>query len=150
MLKARIVMVATTIMLLAELVPNSQAQEQKAETLRKQDISVEALEGLNYPPIARLGRVSGRVVVRVTLDERGKVLSASALSGHNVLAQAAIANAKEWRFHPSPDKTAEIVYEFRIIDECVQDESATRFHFEVPNSVLITDCAKLVQPSTRK
>ncbi len=54
-----------------------------------------------YPPIARTARASGTVVVQVTVDEGGKVISASAVSGPPLLRQAAVQTAYSWRFTPT-------------------------------------------------
>jgi TonB family protein len=54
-----------------------------------------------YPPLAKAARVSGAVVVEVTLDEEGNVISARALSGHPLLKDAAVAAARDWRFKPT-------------------------------------------------
>src|SRR6185295_9322799 len=51
-----------------------------------------------YPPLAKAARVSGSVVVEVTIDEEGKVFAARAISGHPLLKDAAVAAAKEWTF----------------------------------------------------
>jgi protein TonB len=54
-----------------------------------------------YPPIARAARASGVVVVSVTVDESGKVISAHGVSGHPLLMQAAVQSAYGWRFTPT-------------------------------------------------
>lgn len=54
-----------------------------------------------YPPIARAARASGTVVVAITVDESGKVISAHAVSGHPLLQQAAVQAAYGWRFSPT-------------------------------------------------
>lgn len=54
-----------------------------------------------YPPIAKAARAAGTVVVQVTVDESGKVISARALSGHPLLTQAAVQSAYGWRFSPT-------------------------------------------------
>jgi TonB family protein len=54
-----------------------------------------------YPPLAKAAKVSGSVVVEVTLDEEGKVISARALSGHPLLKDAARAAALAWKFAPT-------------------------------------------------
>ena len=54
-----------------------------------------------YPPIAKAARASGTVTVQVTVDETGKVVSASAVSGHPLLQQAAVAAARQARFTPT-------------------------------------------------
>jgi protein TonB len=54
-----------------------------------------------YPPLAKAARVNGSVVVEVTVDEAGNVISARALSGHPLLKDAAVNAAKGWKFSPT-------------------------------------------------
>ncbi|HSO73526.1 MAG TPA: energy transducer TonB, partial [Blastocatellia bacterium] len=54
-----------------------------------------------YPPLAKAARVSGSVVVEVTVDEAGGVISARAMSGHPLLKEAAVSAARGWRFSPT-------------------------------------------------
>ena len=54
-----------------------------------------------YPALAKTARASGVVTVQVTVDETGQVVEASAVSGHPLLRQAAIAAAKQARFAPT-------------------------------------------------
>jgi periplasmic protein TonB len=54
-----------------------------------------------YPAIARAARASGAVVVSVTVDESGKVISAHAVSGNQLLQQAAVQASYGWRFSPT-------------------------------------------------
>ncbi len=54
-----------------------------------------------YPAIARSARASGTVVVQVTIDENGSVISARAQSGHPLLQAAAVAAARQARFSPT-------------------------------------------------
>jgi TonB family protein len=51
-----------------------------------------------YPAIAKAARASGTVVVQVTIDEEGEVISARAVSGHPLLQQAAVKAAYKARF----------------------------------------------------
>ena len=55
----------------------------------------------SYPPLAKTARVSGAVVVEVTVDEAGNVISARAISGHPLLKPAAEAAARGWKFTPT-------------------------------------------------
>ena len=55
----------------------------------------------SYPAIAKAARAEGEVSVRITVDESGRVVSASAVSGHPLLQQAAVAAAREARFEPT-------------------------------------------------
>jgi TonB family protein len=54
-----------------------------------------------YPPIAKAARASGTVTVQILVDEEGNVVSASAVSGHPLLQQAAVAAAREAKFSPT-------------------------------------------------
>ena len=73
-----------------------------------------------YPPIARAAHASGIVVVQVTVDENGRVISANAVSGHPLLKASAVQAAYEARFSPTylsgqPVKvTGTISYNFHL------------------------------------
>ena len=71
-----------------------------------------------YPAAAKQIRVGGAVNVQVLIDEKGNVVSASAVSGHPLLRAAAVQAARESKFSPTllsnqPVKvTGFIVYNF--------------------------------------
>ena len=71
-----------------------------------------------YPAAARAVRASGAVNVQVKIDERGNVVSASAVSGHPLLQQAAVGAARQAKFAPTllsgqaVSVTGVIVYNF--------------------------------------
>lgn len=54
-----------------------------------------------YPQIAKAARAGGTVVVQVTIDENGNVVSASAISGHPLLKAAAVQAAYGAKFSPT-------------------------------------------------
>lgn len=54
-----------------------------------------------YPPLAKAARASGPVIVKVTVDETGKVSSAEAIAGHPLLRSAAVAAARQATFKPT-------------------------------------------------
>jgi periplasmic protein TonB len=54
-----------------------------------------------YPQIAKAARASGTVTVQITVDEGGRVISASAVSGHPLLRAAAEGAARQARFSPT-------------------------------------------------
>ena len=54
-----------------------------------------------YPAIARQAHASGTVVVQVTIDENGSVISAAAVSGHPLLRGVAVQAARGARFSPT-------------------------------------------------
>lgn len=54
-----------------------------------------------YPPLARLARIQGTVLVEMIVDPEGVPVSAVALSGPPQLAVTAIRYAMDWRFEPA-------------------------------------------------
>ena len=54
-----------------------------------------------YPPLAKAARISGSVVVEVTADEEGNVISVRSISGHPLLKDAAVNAARGWKFAPT-------------------------------------------------
>lgn len=54
-----------------------------------------------YPAIARQAHASGQVVVQVTIDENGNVISARAVSGHPLLQAVAVGAARQAKFSPT-------------------------------------------------
>src|SRR5687768_12263439 len=54
-----------------------------------------------YPAIAKAAKASGTVTVQVLVDERGNVISASAVSGHPLLQPSAVSAARQAKFSPT-------------------------------------------------
>lgn len=54
-----------------------------------------------YPEIAKAARASGTVVVKIVVDKKGDVASATAVSGHPLLQQAAVNAVRQWKFPPT-------------------------------------------------
>jgi TonB family protein len=54
-----------------------------------------------YPTIARQVNASGEVIVAVTINEEGRVISAKATKGHPLLRGAAEEAARKWVFKPT-------------------------------------------------
>lgn len=54
-----------------------------------------------YPELAKRSRVSGRVVLTITVDEEGSVADVQVLNGHPLLNDAAVAAVKQWRYSPT-------------------------------------------------
>jgi TonB family protein len=53
-----------------------------------------------YPPIARAARVSGTVVLQVTISQTGLVENLRVVSGEPMLQQAALEAVKSWKYKP--------------------------------------------------
>lgn len=61
-----------------------------------------------YPAEAKAAGVSGPVSVRVLISEEGKVIEAEAVSGHQLLREAAVEAAKQWVFSPTEKSGAPV------------------------------------------
>jgi protein TonB len=61
-----------------------------------------------YPPEAKYSRAQGTVQVEITVSESGKVIGAKAISGHELLRDAAVEAAKQWEFEPTEDSGAPV------------------------------------------
>jgi TonB family protein len=53
-----------------------------------------------YPPDAKGQRIQGAVVMRVKIDQAGDVSNIQLISGHPLLAPAAIDAVKQWKYRP--------------------------------------------------
>jgi TonB family protein len=75
-------------------------------------------EPIHYPPLARQTRTSGEVKIHFSVDTSGAVKDARIVSGHPLLAQAALANVRAWKFAPLGDGeiNSEIGFEFGLRD----------------------------------
>lgn len=84
-------------------IANSNNSNQKSPTISGGVLNGKAisLPKPTYPQVARSANASGTVVVAVTIDEDGNVISAKAVSGHPLLQASAVAAARQARFTPT-------------------------------------------------
>jgi periplasmic protein TonB len=54
----------------------------------------------NYPPLARQARIQGAVVLQAEISKDGSIENLRLISGHPMLAPAAIEAVKQWRYRP--------------------------------------------------
>ncbi|MGH9802751.1 MAG: energy transducer TonB, partial [Blastocatellia bacterium] len=88
--------------------PPPQVRSEPGEAPKKINASGGVLQGnalkrVNpaYPPIAKAAKASGAVQVQVTISEEGRVIDATAISGHPLLRDAALEAARQWEFKPT-------------------------------------------------
>jgi TonB family protein len=80
-----------------------------------------------YPELAWRAGISGPVIVEATIDQKGKVTVAKAVSGPQMLRGSAVLAARSWRFAASgsPDKnsldTIRITFRFLIANREIKD-----------------------------
>lgn len=55
----------------------------------------------SYPPVAKAAKATGAVQVQITVSEEGRVIDATAISGHPLLREAAVEAARQWEFKPT-------------------------------------------------
>lgn len=94
----------TRTFLLFLLVLAAVAQDAPTEVLQVPPESVQNLlirrVAPTYPPLARQARIQGAVVVKVIINKAGEVRAMQLVSGHPMLAPAAIEAVKQWRYRP--------------------------------------------------
>ena len=54
----------------------------------------------NYPPLARQARIQGTVVLQAQISKDGSIQNLQLISGHPMLAPAAIEAVKQWKYKP--------------------------------------------------
>ena len=54
----------------------------------------------DYPEIARQARIQGQVVLRAVIDKNGDIKDLTLVSGHAMLAPAAVEAVKQWKYRP--------------------------------------------------
>ena len=53
-----------------------------------------------YPPLARAARIQGTVVLQAVISKQGTITGLSVISGHPMLATAAVEAVRQWRYKP--------------------------------------------------
>ena len=54
----------------------------------------------NYPSEARLAHIQGDVLLKALIDRDGKIMDLTLVSGHPLLAPAALDAVKQWEYKP--------------------------------------------------
>ncbi len=76
-----------------------------------------------YPPLARQARIQGTVALRVIINKLGDVCDVQLLSGHPMLAPAAIEAVKQWKYAPyelngeAVEVETDVQVNFRLADD---------------------------------
>lgn len=88
--------------------PTEQASSKAAPTAENKNAPGEVLQGApiskaqpTYPQNAKRFNASGPVEVRITISATGRVVNATAISGHPLLREAAVEAARKWVFNPT-------------------------------------------------
>ncbi|HYK87275.1 MAG TPA: energy transducer TonB [Acidobacteriota bacterium] len=54
-----------------------------------------------YPPMARMARVQGKVILQVIVDEEGNVTEVKVLEGNPLLNDGAVRAVRQWKYSPT-------------------------------------------------
>jgi TonB family protein len=135
----------TSIIITSLLAFGASIEAQKEDIVHDEDIKVADFVELEYPRLAQSMRIQGVVVVRAQLDDRGNVISSTAISGSKELIPACVENVKKWHFRPTSAKTAIIVYRFHRDENFCTDPCHSLFLFQPPNFVSITVGSGMLQ-----
>jgi Gram-negative bacterial TonB protein C-terminal len=102
----------STVALTASVFATTCARAQQQQTIFDKDIQVLKLTNPVYPAIAHTAHIEGVVVVRVSLDDKGSVTDATALSGPKFLIPASIDSAKASQYKRNPERAVIMVYRY--------------------------------------
>lgn len=111
--------------LLAQMLRSIPAAVPKAAAPRTVRVSSGVAEGLlirqvrpQYPALARTARIQGTVVLQATIGRDGSIQDLRVVSGHPLLAQAALDAVRQWRYRP-----------YRLNDEAVEVDTTINVNF---------------------
>ena len=80
-----------------------------------------------YPAIAIMARASGVVKLEVRIDDKGKVITAAAKSGHPLLQWSSVAAARRWEFAASAKKERSVSLIFVFNPNHVEKDAGPSF-----------------------
>jgi len=89
------------------IIGSTTANVPKVATPQRVRVSLGVSQGLlikkvtpNYPPLARQARIQGQVLLQAEISKEGTIQNLQLISGHPMLAPAAIEAVKQWRYKP--------------------------------------------------
>jgi hypothetical protein len=136
-------MLCVLVFALATLMTRSLNGQERTMTLNQPMPTY--VEAPSYPPLAYVARVTGTVVVDLTLDLSGKVQATRVVDGHPLLAGASEKTALLWRFAEAEKSGAPRQVrgwlDYKIAQGTTETEE-TRSAFFPPNRIEITKVTK--------
>jgi TonB family protein len=97
-----------------------------------------------YPPIAQSARFEGVIVLELSIDRNGRVVDSRSLTDLPLLAPAAVAHSKTWRFHPTERMRGMLVYEFALDARHCEPRARTEFWRVAANYWRLSGCSPLI------
>jgi Gram-negative bacterial TonB protein C-terminal len=90
-----------------------------------------------YPPLARMAKIMGKIVVEFTVKS-GEVVTAEAKTGHPLLVKATTENIKTWHFASEVNGTFATTFEYRVQGKETPTMHNPRIEMQLPAFVKIT------------
>lgn len=112
---------AAVVVCCLAVVESAVAQGTTSGTTHKTEVVLTKLSTPVYPPLARQARITGDVVVQVSIGKDGSIESVELFDGHPMLVPAALDSAKQSTFAclGCEGRTAYLLtYTFRISGDC--------------------------------
>lgn len=100
-------------------------------------LNVTESESLDYPLVARLARIQGKVILSVDIDPKGQIRTVSVKEGHPILSAAAEESLKRWSFGEWRGGSSDFVFVFKLVDPQM-DCPRTTVRFSFPNATTVT------------
>ena len=118
----------------------------------RNDVSIASLSSPTYPALAREANISGEVELKVELRKDGSIESVVVVSGHPMLAQAAMSSAQQSKFAcrgcEAELTSYALIYSFQFVasDGWPCPESSGPHVAQAENRIIVTAEPKLVHP----
>jgi TonB family protein len=133
------------VFLLAALTTAAQTEPVKTVTAAEAADHIAQRVEPTVPPLAKAVKIGGKVKLHIVISSSGEVSSATFLSGHPLLVQAAIDAVKQWKFKPFLDGNSAVTVatdvELDFPGGMSESESAVRDkYFRIED-----ECRNLVQ-----
>ncbi len=101
-------------------------------------------ESAEYPPIAVSARLTGVVVLELSVDAKGDIADIRSLTELPLLTEAAVAHAKQWRTRPGGRRSGLIVYEFALDRRTCTAAAPTEFWRVTSNYWRLSACSPFI------
>lgn len=107
----------------------------------QEEVYLKRIIGLNYPRLASLAHVQGKVELLVRIGTDGTVVGVSVVSGHDLLAAPAREALSHWSFSPSKERSGvrqmRLAVLFVLEGECDVARCVTDFVVDLPATVTV-------------
>ncbi len=98
-----------------------------------------------YPAIARSARLTGVVVLELSVDASGVVVESRPLTELPLLTEAAVAHSKTWKARAGARRRGIVVYEFALDNPACDRRDQTAFWWVTADYMRLSGCEMLIE-----